>query len=363
MVLLIFNLEINRHAHLNCNRFPIFDRWFVFPFANSGDSILIKAFIGRLSYYWNIDDGTFSSDDENNDNDVAPVYPASYNDPSIISVAALHGGGDLAVFSNFGANTVDIAAPGQDILSTIPTALAPEQNNPYAVLSGTSMASPHVAGAVALFWSYAPDLTAQEVKAELLASSVTGTFNKAVAGSRMMDLNSFMDAVKAKATLSEVGSVIKPENSTQFDIQLSTEARYAAIEKIEILHIEDVIGETAGDSSSVTIDLPLGFAEAEVYARVTDAMGRQYISEAIPLDIDLNKVLSFSDVDGLGLSGSSACKVSKLGDGGEDILYQANLGSKRECQKFCDVVGPMLYSSKSEIQCSQGSEIIYSAKN
>lgn len=76
-------------------------------------------------------------------NDVVPVYPASYGTPNIISVAASTNWDELASFSNYGAASVDIAAPGQAILSTVP-------GNAYAVANGTSMATPYVSGAAML---------------------------------------------------------------------------------------------------------------------------------------------------------------------------------------------------------------------
>ena len=75
--------------------------------------------------------------------DVSPHYPSSYDLDNIIAVAATDHNDNLASFSSYGATTVDIAAPGVDILSSVP-------GNAYALLSGTSMATPHVAGAGAL---------------------------------------------------------------------------------------------------------------------------------------------------------------------------------------------------------------------
>ena len=77
------------------------------------------------------------------DNDKHPFYPASSPNANIISVAAIDQSGQLAQYSNYGAKSVDIAAPGDNILSTLP-------GNQYGIGSGTSMAAPHVSGVAAL---------------------------------------------------------------------------------------------------------------------------------------------------------------------------------------------------------------------
>jgi len=100
----------------------------------------------------------------NVDTDSSPHYPSSYGHDNVISVASTQQTNDAkSSFSNYGLNSVDLGAPGSSILSTLP-------NNRYASWSGTSMATPHVVGALALMASVNPGWTADELKGALLAS-------------------------------------------------------------------------------------------------------------------------------------------------------------------------------------------------
>ncbi len=94
------------------------------------------------------------------DNDRSPHYPSSYDLPNIVAVAATDRNDQLASFSCYGAKSVDLAAPGVDIYSTVPGG--------YGTKSGTSMATPHVSGAAVLIASLYPDATNDEIKARLL---------------------------------------------------------------------------------------------------------------------------------------------------------------------------------------------------
>jgi thermitase len=97
------------------------------------------------------------------DNDTTPHYPSNYSNSNIISVAATSDRDAPASFSNFGATTVDLAAPGVNILSTLP-------GNHYGTYNGTSMATPHVTGVAALLKSYSPNLDDAQLKARILGS-------------------------------------------------------------------------------------------------------------------------------------------------------------------------------------------------
>ncbi|HKQ98342.1 MAG TPA: S8 family peptidase, partial [Candidatus Polarisedimenticolia bacterium] len=94
-------------------------------------------------------------------NDILPAYPAGYDVPNVLSVAATDRFDHLAAFSNYGAATVDLAAPGVEILSTVPGAR-------YAVHSGTSMAAPHVSGVAALVRAAAPEIDVVTLRRRLL---------------------------------------------------------------------------------------------------------------------------------------------------------------------------------------------------
>lgn len=115
--------------------------------------------------------------------DASNSYPAGYDGNAIISVAALTSGGALASYSNFGATRVDLGAPGSGILSTVPSK---NSGSAYASYSGTSMATPHVTGAVALYKSINSSATASQIRTAILSTTATGSLSgKTVTGGRL----------------------------------------------------------------------------------------------------------------------------------------------------------------------------------
>jgi subtilisin family serine protease len=125
------------------------------------------------------------------DNDARPHYPSSYEGDHIIAVAATDHKDNLARFSCYGATSVDIAAPGVDILSTV-------NGGGYKSYSGTSMATPHVAGAALLVADANPGITNAELRERLLggADAKEQLAGKVVTGGRLNVANSIAEPEK-----------------------------------------------------------------------------------------------------------------------------------------------------------------------
>ncbi len=126
-----------------------------------------------------------------NDTDPRPAYPASYDHDIIISVAALDINDNLGSFSNWGARKVDIGAPGVKVFSTVVdqgyTDVVIDKFGMKATWDGTSMATPHVAGAAALYWSANPEKTWEDVKGAIIGSAkkINSLGNKSVSGGKL----------------------------------------------------------------------------------------------------------------------------------------------------------------------------------
>ena len=145
------------------------------------------------------------------DNDAVSSWPSNYSTltsagsesaasyEAVIAVASITSTGDLSSFSSYGATTVDLGAPGSAIVSTLPT-------NTYGYYSGTSMATPHVTGAIALYASYRTDIssrtpTAAQLRTAILANTKASTSlaGKTVTGGRL-SLEGLFAAVSAPVT-------------------------------------------------------------------------------------------------------------------------------------------------------------------
>jgi len=160
------------------------------------------------------------------DNDISPHYPGSYTQNNIIAVASISGSEQRSQFSSFGHVSVDIAAPGEDIRTTIP------QNTYQCELGGTSLATAFVSGAAALAWAH-PGHSASSVdqlKAALLNHSrhLADLQNKCVTGGTL-DL-SFLGptrpATDASAPPPVSGGAVDPTVASDQQVELTGMLRY-----------------------------------------------------------------------------------------------------------------------------------------
>ncbi|MDY3560703.1 S8 family serine peptidase [Gemmata sp. JC673] len=164
------------------------------------------------------------NDGLNNDG-VFASYPAAYsaNFNNVVTVAATDVDDQLASFSNYGARTVMLSAPGVAILSTVPQSVDGDGVvDGYDTYNGTSMATPHVAGAIALYWGANPTLTYQQVINKLKSSvdklpqlagyvSTGGRLNVA----KMFSEPTIPPVVIGAAAGSDVVRVLAPGGTTQ----------------------------------------------------------------------------------------------------------------------------------------------------
>jgi subtilisin family serine protease len=138
--------------------------------------------------------GNGGSDGIGDNNDITANYPSNYSTMStagyeaVVAVSALASNGALASYSNYGATTVDLGAPGSGIWSTV-------AGGGYASYSGTSMATPHVTGALALEASLHPEYSAAQLRNALLSTTVytSSLARKTVSGGRL-DVGSLVNA-------------------------------------------------------------------------------------------------------------------------------------------------------------------------
>ncbi len=147
---------------------------------------------------------------DNNDNDLRPSYPASFRLDNIISVAAMDRNDLLASFSNYGKNSVHLAAPGVEIYSTWIGS-----DTDYNIIQGTSMATPHVVGVAALVAAYIPGAGYSEIRDRILqgVSPVPTFAPRTITGGR---LNAFKALTRGVDGIIDFS--ITPGNNSQITI-------------------------------------------------------------------------------------------------------------------------------------------------
>lgn len=163
--------------------------------------------------------GNGGDDQVGDDLAVVPSYPASYAEPSIISVAATDHHDSLAPFSNYGDREVDLAAPGVQVYSTLP-------GGRYGSYSGTSMAAPHVTGVAALLLAERPGATGSDITM-LLTSTVDrlATLSGAVGSGGRLNAASLVQQVQSGAALSATPATLRVGSPTSLTVTVTQDGQ------------------------------------------------------------------------------------------------------------------------------------------
>ncbi|NMR27535.1 S8 family serine peptidase [Pseudoalteromonas sp. NEC-BIFX-2020_015] len=182
------------------------------------------------------------------DNDQNPSYPANYEHESVLSVASTDSRDNMSDFSQWGATTVDLGAPGSAILSTVP-------GNGYASYSGTSMATPHVAGVAALVLSINPDLSTSELKQLLMDSGDDNAQlqGKTVSGKRLNANQALEQADPTpsfKLSVTPSSQQITAGDVATYTFEIGSIAQWDGVVNLEL------VGDLAGASLSANTAMP-----------------------------------------------------------------------------------------------------------
>src|SRR5205085_11647526 len=220
---------------------------------------------------------------ESEDNNTVPAYPATYDLPNVISVAALDRTDKLASFSNRGARTVHLGAPGAAVLSTTP-------NNTYSYFDGTSMASPHVAGTAALVLAAHPEFTLARLRAALLfGGTPTQVLNATtITGRRVSAIGALQNAAEVDTTppapvndlhiAAQDGRNVLLAWTATGDGGQSGRAALAEIRFVDqttgtSLRLYHARPAAAGTQQSASLNIPYRHASGTFALRVTDNAG------------------------------------------------------------------------------------------
>jgi subtilisin family serine protease len=235
------------------------------------------------------------------DTDIHPNYPSDYSLPNVISVAATTSSDTVASFSNFGRHTVLIGAPGSGIFSTLP-------NNNYGFLSGTSMATPHVAGSAALLCAANSNLSVNQLRALLAfnGDAISALQGRSLTGRRLNVFKS-LQAMNENDT-TPPGTVtnlqVAAQNGRSARISWTASGDDGAAGQASLYDVSFVDGATSavvpltsaapvgsGSSQSVSVNIPYRHTAGTIRLREFDNVG----NEGTPATTSLSVPANFAD--------------------------------------------------------------------
>jgi subtilisin family serine protease len=275
--------------------------------------------------------GNYPDDPEPN-NDVVPHYPSSYSVANVIGVAGTDQTDALGSFSHYGLGSVYLGAPGQGILST-------ESNSTYGFMTGTSMASPHVAGAAALLLAANPNLTVNQLKSLLIfngdaAASLAG---KTITGRRLNLATSMQELGN--------GDAIPPGTPANFHVNSQTgralnvgwtasgddgAAGQASLYELSftdtntgaIIPLKTLIPAASGVVQSTDIKLPYRHTSGNLVLRVFDNWGNEGTAATANVSVSLPEGDPYQTFEGNSVALSSGgTPLSLKADDGVKLNY------------------------------------------
>lgn len=273
--------------------------------------------------------------------DLTPDFPSGFSTTAtsgyeaVISVAALTDVGALASFSNYGLTSVDIAAPGQGILSTFP-------GNQYALFSGTSMATAFVTGAAALYAAQNPNARANDIRTAILSSSApTASLNGSIATGGRLDIGQLLgvdptsqpapdlvvtDLVVSGFTLtyllSNVGqSAIAPTTTA---IYLSTDASITSSDTLIATTVSASLGSANSRTETTSFIFPDNIIAGQYYIGVIANYDGSVRESALANNASLPQKVFIGTTGANNLNGTAQADLM-YGLSGDDVYVFNNL--------------------------------------
>src|SRR6476659_4122174 len=233
------------------------------------------------------------------DNDLVQHYPSGYAAPNVIGVASTGQTDNLATDSHYGAASVHMGAPGIGILSTTP-------GNTYSFISGTSMATPHVAGAAALLLAKNPNLTIQQLKSLLIYNGdpVSSLAGKTITGRRLNVANSVAAAAENDVTPpgtltslhlnSQTGRSLNVGWTASGDDGAIGQASLYAISFTDLssgtlIFLKNVIPAASGVIQAVDLKIPYRHLHGTLTIREFDNAGNEGVPATLAISISPNE--------------------------------------------------------------------------
>jgi subtilisin family serine protease len=231
------------------------------------------------------------------DNDVDPAYPGSFNLPNLISVASTDRLDALSSFSDFGASTITMGAPGSGILSTT-------IGNTYSVMNGTSMAAPHVSGAAALLLAANPSLSVQQLRSLLIFNGdpLPSLAGKTLTG-RRLNVGSSLQAL-AENDVTPPGTVTNLHLNSQSGRSLNVgwtasgddgatgtaslyQLTFTDATSGAVVFLKSVIPVASGVTQAIDVKLPYRHTSGTLTLREFDNVGNEGVPATVAVSVSL----------------------------------------------------------------------------